>query len=291
MPADVSSRFQTYCRHKEAAAVEACLPGFATVAVLPPRDTQAIGNEWTRRLFDGDFYVAPGVSLVFVQSADGNTGADDPSSLGGGETDKHLIYEGLSRVAADAVLAGATTVRDGNIVLSVWHPRLVELRRELGLPRHPAQVVVTDSGNLPLESGLTFATPEVPVWMIAPSRVAAALRERARGRDWVTVIDAGQPASLTAAMLQLHAAGVRTISAIGGRRTATALLREGLVRDLYLTTSPRPGGEPNTPFHEGPPLALERVVEKVGKGEERGVRFEHFRLRTVYSNTRSAERK
>ena len=30
-----------------------------------------------------------------------------PSSLGGGDADKHLIYEGLSRVAADAVLAGA----------------------------------------------------------------------------------------------------------------------------------------------------------------------------------------
>jgi hypothetical protein len=37
-------------------------------------------------------------------------------------TDKHLIYEGLSRAAADAVLAGAATVRAGDIVFSVWHP-------------------------------------------------------------------------------------------------------------------------------------------------------------------------
>ena len=69
-------------------------------------------------LFDGDFYVSPppdesrpACNLVFVQSRDGNTGASNPSSLGGGETDKHLIYEGLSRVAADAVLAGAETIR------------------------------------------------------------------------------------------------------------------------------------------------------------------------------------
>jgi len=34
----------------------------------------------------------------------------------------------------------AGTVRGGNILLSVWHPALVDLRRTLGLPRHPVQV-------------------------------------------------------------------------------------------------------------------------------------------------------
>ena len=50
---------------------------------------------------------------VFVQSADGNTGARNPADLGGGETDKHLIYEGLSRVDVDGVLAGAATSGEG----------------------------------------------------------------------------------------------------------------------------------------------------------------------------------
>ena len=67
----------------------------------------------------------PACHLVFVQSRDGNTGARDPSLLGGGDTDKHLIYEGLSRVAADAVLSGAETIRGGHLVMSVWHPELV----------------------------------------------------------------------------------------------------------------------------------------------------------------------
>ena len=39
--------------------------------------------------------------------------ARNPQTLGGGETDKHLIYEGLARVSADAVLAGSSTVRGG----------------------------------------------------------------------------------------------------------------------------------------------------------------------------------
>jgi dihydrofolate reductase len=70
--------------------------------------------------------------------------------------------------------------------------------------------------------------------------------------------------------------GQRVFSAVGGRRTATTLLRERLVADLYLTTSPIEAGEPGTPYYEGPPLSLTRVVEKAGKGNERGIRFEHF---------------
>jgi hypothetical protein len=47
----------------------------------------------------------------------------------------HLIYEGLSRVAADAVLAGAAD-SDRQVLFSVWRPELVALRETLGLPRH-----------------------------------------------------------------------------------------------------------------------------------------------------------
>ena len=73
-----------------------------------------IGNAWSREHYGGPFHLfaappdRPAISLVFVQTRDGNTGAPNPEDLGGGPTDKHLIYEGLSRVAADAVLAGAT---------------------------------------------------------------------------------------------------------------------------------------------------------------------------------------
>ena len=88
----------------------------------------------------------PACCLVFVQSRDGNTGTRSPSALGGGRTDEHLIYEGLSRVAADAVLAGAETVRDGNVIFSVWHPELVRMRAALGKPRHPLQVIATLQG-------------------------------------------------------------------------------------------------------------------------------------------------
>jgi riboflavin biosynthesis pyrimidine reductase len=205
--------------------------------------------------------------------------ANDPSLLGGGETDKHLIYEGLSRVDADAVLAGATTARARNLVFSVWHPQLVALRRERGLGRHPAQVVVTALGHLPLDDGLMFLEPSLRVFLVAPTPTAARLRDRLRDRAWIEVVDAGDPLSLANALRQLHAAGLRLISAVGGPRTATTLLTEGLVSDLYVTTSAIEGGEEHTPFCQGPLPPLERVLEKAGTGDETGVRFEHFVLR------------
>jgi riboflavin biosynthesis pyrimidine reductase len=278
------NRFETYCQRREKEAVSARLPGFYT---LEDRASGygfvRLGNDWTCGLFDGSFYRSPSAfgdlpctNLVFVQSRDRNTVAEDPSKLGGGDTDKHLVYEGLSRVDADAVLAGAATARSEKMVFSVWHPRLVDLRASLGKPRHPAQIIVTDSGNLPIERGLMFEEPTLPVFLITKSPVVASLRARLTDRPWVEVVNAGNPVSLTAAMRKLRARGLGVISAIGGRHTATALLRDGLIDDIYLTTSPIDAGEPNTPFYEGPPLNLSRVVLKAGRGPEEGVRFEHF---------------
>jgi riboflavin biosynthesis pyrimidine reductase len=275
--------FEDYCHRKELAAIKAQLSGFYTISdTAAATGVLAIGNAWSLALFDGDFYRStlntdlPLVSLVFVQSKDGNTVADNPSTLGGGETDKHLVYEGLSRVDADGVLAGAATARSGRMVFSVWHPELVALRQAMGHSRHPAQIVITDVGDVPIERGLMFQEPSLPVFIVTRSAMVSSLRDRAGDRSWVEVVDAGEPLSLTAAMHHLWQRGQRVISAVGGRRTATTLLRERLVADLYLTTSPIEAGEPGTPYYEGPPLSLTRVVEKAGKGNERGIRFEHF---------------
>ena len=279
--------FETYCQRRQKEALSASLSGFYTIEdASAGYGLVARGNDWTRRYFDGDFYRVrdgrsdlPLISLVFVQSRSGNTVADNPSTLGGGETDKHLIYEGLSRVDADGILAGAATARSERMVFSVWHPELVDLRCSLG-HRHPAQVVVTDSGDLPIERGLMFAEPSLPVYLITKSSVVPSLRARLCDRPWVDVVDAGERLSLPAAMRYLREKGLRVISAIGGRRTAIGLLRDGLISDICLTTSPIEAGEPNTPFYEGPPLKLSRVLLKAGKGSEEGVRFEYFLIRS-----------
>ena len=272
--------FDRYCEQKERHAKSAHLAGFTSVGpIIVPERSRAIVTPWTRQLFDGPFYVTAGVSLVFVQSKNGNTCADNPATLGGGATDLHLIYEGLSRVAAEGVMSGAATARSETLVLSVWHPELVALRRDLGLPRHPAQIVVTRAGDLPLDRGLMFTTPGLRTFVVAPTATALRLRDRLHARPWVEVIDSGGDGRLAPAIATLRNRGIETLSVIGGRTLATQLLRERLVADLYLTTAPGEGGEPGTPYYDGPPLEMTRVLEKAGKGPEAGVRFEHFRLK------------
>jgi len=283
----VSFRFDQYCRARERTAATAVLPPYRTEAVhVELGDFRAIGNDWSRALFDGDFYRTsckediPVTNLVFVQSRDGNTGADDPSTLGGGETDKHLIYEGLSRVDADAVLSGATTARSDELVFSVWHPQMVALRLERGRTRHPAQVIVCSRSAPRFETALMFQEPELPVFLVTTSDAAASLRLQVATRPWIQVIDAGQPLSMRAALRHLKGRGIDTVSAIGGRTTARALLREGVVHDLYLTTAAKEGGEPGTPLLEEP-IDAHAVVIKRGTGPEEGVRFVHHALRSA----------
>lgn len=277
----MTARFAAYCRRKEQAARAAVIPGYVTLEEAAD-GLIAFGSEWSRKLFDGAFYRSPAteerpsVSLVFVQSRDGNTVAPDPSVLGGGETDLHLVYEGLSRVDADAVMAGSATARSRELVFSVWHPELVALRRERGRSRHPVQVVLTGRGDLRFDDALLFNEPELRVLVITRSASVPAVRSRVEGRPWIDVIDAGDPLSLPAAMRELRRRGIEVVSCVGGAKTATALLRDGLVADLYLTTSAIEGGVPGSPFYDGPALDVRRVLVKHGQGPETGVRFEQF---------------
>jgi len=277
-----SESFGEFVARKEAEAARAVLSPFVSGVDQPPADVIPIGNAWTRRMFDGPFYVSaapsnerPSTSLVFVRSHDGNTGAADPSSLGGGEADKHLIYEGLSRVAADAVMAGAETVRGGRIVLSIWHPELVALRASLRLPRHPVQIVATLRG---LDfSGRLFSTPELRVVVVTVGAGPELVITPVADRPWMTVLTMPTARDLPYAFRQLREMGIARISCIGGRTIARQLIDAGLVQDLYVTTSAKEGGEPGTPLYPGT-LKGELVVRKRGTGPDEGVVFDHLQL-------------
>ena len=185
--------FETFAERK---IQEASASRIQTLTTVVDRNADtpvhAIGNAWTRLHYGGDFglAVAPPncthLSLAFVQSRDGNTEAADPRVFGAGATDKHLIYEGLSRVAADAVLVGARTVHP-EAFFSVWHPELIALRESLGFPRHPAQVVVSKRGHVDLAS-LLFNVPTVPVFLIGGEQCFLRHAVALHGRPWVRPI-------------------------------------------------------------------------------------------------------
>ena len=241
-----------------------------------------IGNAWSRRYYGGPFHLyapparLPAVSLVFVRTRDGNTGAHNPADLGGGPTDKYLIYEGLSRVAADGVMAGAGSVGQ-SVFFGVTHPELVLLRRELGLSQHPAQIVLTEHGNFDVDARV-FSTPHVPVFVLAGAGCVDKCAAAFAGRPWITVIPTrGNLAAALETLRRDH--GVGRISCVGGRTAATALVDTGLVQDLYLTTSAIDGGEPGTPWYVGDrPPRLDLIVRKREDAPERPIVFEHFAI-------------
>jgi riboflavin biosynthesis pyrimidine reductase len=285
---DWAARFAAFVAQKTAAAKAARIPGYVTIESNGERlGLPAITDPWASRLFDGPFFESnasnpalPAVNTVFVQSADGNTGAENPMDLGGGLTDKHLIYEGLSSVRADAILTGAETIRGAQMIMAIWRPELVNLRTALGLERYPAQVVATRSGDLDLESALLFNVPELRVFILTDDTGAKQLAPHSSRRPWIRVLSGGRESDVVAGLRALRANhGIARVSCIGGRTLTTQLIDAGVVQDLYLTTSPKPGGEPNTPFYTGAqPLDTTLVVSKAGRDEETFVRFEHFRL-------------
>jgi riboflavin biosynthesis pyrimidine reductase len=280
-PQQWSDRFDAWSEEKTRQAIAAALPPYVTELAVPDADARPIGNPWTERLFDGPWYVSaprdpdrPACSLVFVQSADGNTGAHDPATLGGGQTDKHLIYEGLSRVAADGVLAGAATVRGSGVIFSVWHPELIRLRRSLALPRHPVQIVATLRG-MDLDEELIFNVPDVEVVLLTTRAASDEMRAGLLARPWVTPVLLHEPADLRGGVKQLVSRGIRRVSCVGGRTLACSLLDANLVDEIYLTTAARPGGEPGTPLC-GSPWRGPTRVRKRGTAEETGVLFEQI---------------
>lgn len=242
-----------------------------------------IGSEWSRTYYDGPFHVfqppadTPAISLVLVQSRDGNTGASNPADLGGGPTDKYLLYEGLSRVAADAVLAGASSL-GRNVFFTVTHPELAALRRKLGLPRHPAQMVISNDGNFDLQSR-ALSTPDVPAFLLAGRGCLRKWSEEVSRRAWITLIPVED--GLRSAFGRLRRDhGIGRISAVGGRVTATRLVDAGLVQDLYLTTSAIDGGEPDTPWYVGERRPrLETIVKKREVTLASPLLFEHLAIR------------
>jgi riboflavin biosynthesis pyrimidine reductase len=99
----------------------------------------------------------------------------------------------------------------------------------------------------------------------------------AAARPWITLLVMQRSSDLPEAFEQLRNTGIERISSVGGRRIAAQLIDAGLVQDVYLTTAPQPGGEPNTPIHSEP-WNGRVLVRKHGTGTEAGVVFEHWAI-------------
>jgi riboflavin biosynthesis pyrimidine reductase len=194
--------------------------------------------------YGGDFGLArPLLYANFVSSADGVVALPIAGESGGvvsGNSEPDRFVMGLLRAAADAVLIGAGTFRAG--AGELWHPesafpeareQFVELRAQLGLRPHPLLVVVTASGNIDvtqaaLGDGLVVTTAQ------GEARMRGKLPSGAR----MVVLDARR-FECRALLELLHDRKLQTILTEGGPSLVGQLLDEGLLDELFVTTSPR----------------------------------------------------
>ena len=99
-------------------------------------------------------------------------------------------------------------------------------------------------------------------------------------RRWIDTLITEQPTDLATAFAQLRSMGVERVSCVGGRNIASQLLDAGLIDHIYLTTTPRPGGEPGSRLVSSRLGDYRTVVRKLGTEVERGVVFNHYSAHT-----------
>lgn len=170
-----------------------------------------------------------------------------------------LDFDRVDRVRAgvDAILVGATTIRNDDPRLLVRDPERREERVARGLPPSPARVTLTGRGRLDPSSRF-FDDDGCTKLVYAGTPVA----DQVRGRLGTVseVVDAGDPVRMATVAEDLHGRGVERLMVEGGGAVHTQFLAEDVVDELQLVVAPffvgAPGarrfvGEAHFPWHPG----------------------------------------
>jgi 5-amino-6-(5-phosphoribosylamino)uracil reductase len=169
------------------------------------------------------------------------------------------------RAEVDAILVGATTVRNDNPRLLVRDAARRRARLDRGQPEQPVKVTVTQRGLLD-SSRRFFADDGSRKLVYANTRVAPALERRIG--DLSEVVDGGDPVPMTGLVHDLGRRGVRRLMVEGGGAVHTQFLAEDLVDELHLVVAPffvgepaarRVVGEGHFPWHPGRRATLAEV--------------------------------
>jgi riboflavin biosynthesis pyrimidine reductase len=177
----------------------------------------------------------PFVYINMVASVDGKTTVEGSERGLGSAADQRLFRE--LRAHADAVIDGATTAR-----VSGASPALPEdirqWRRAHGLPPLPLGVLITASGNLPLDLPF-FTSPEFAAVVFVSADAPAARLDalRATPRPVHTVTPGIQGVADMARILR-DRYGVRRLLCEGGATLNAQFIRLGIADELFLTIAP-----------------------------------------------------
>jgi riboflavin biosynthesis pyrimidine reductase len=176
----------------------------------------------------------PSLRANFVASLDGAATLDGRSDGLSGPADKRLFA--LLRMACDALLVGAGTLRQEQYRAVRLDPGRRAWRRDHGLPEYPPLIVVSRRLALdPAHPALTGA----PVRPIVLTCDASPAGSRASLAEVAEILICGEAeVDLAAALAQLHRRGLDQILSEGGPHLLGSLTAADLVDELCLTVSP-----------------------------------------------------
>jgi riboflavin biosynthesis pyrimidine reductase len=174
-----------------------------------------------------------------VSTADGAGRSPDGLSAGiSSDADRRVF--GRLRGLADAVLAGAGTVRAEGYRPAQPKQAFLERRRAAGQPDVPAIVVVSRSLALDLDAPLYTEAPVRTIVVTTSSSDADARRRTAEVADVVVAGD--DDVDLGAALAALHERGLHRVHAEGGPTLLAQLVSADLLDELLVTVSPELAG-------------------------------------------------
>ena len=139
------------------------------------------------------------------------------------------------RAACDAILVGASTVRNDNPRLLVRSPERRDDRRARGLPASPMKVTVTRCGTLDPDADF-FGVGEVEKLVYCATSTLAQARDRLGAV--ATVVDGGEPVDMHKISEDLAARGVQRLMVEGGGTLLTQFLTADLADELHLVVAP-----------------------------------------------------
>ncbi len=139
------------------------------------------------------------------------------------------------RAASDAILVGASTVRNDNPRLLVRSALRRRERVDRGLEPSPIKVTVTSSGNLDADAAF-FTAGKAQKLVYCASEAAASLGPRLARR--ATVVDAGPSVALQRVCQDLSDRGVQRLMVEGGGTIHTQFLTADLADELQLVVAP-----------------------------------------------------
>ncbi len=184
----------------------------------------------------------PYVVLNMVSTTDGHATLGGRSGGLSSPADRELFH--ALRLAVDAVMAGAGTVRVERYGRIIPDESRRRLRVERGLGEEPLACIV--SGRLALQADIPLlADPAARVAILTPSK--ASLPESAAEVNYIRAERDGL-LDLPKAFAELRTRfGVRTLLCEGGPHLNAQLLEAGLVDELFLSLAPTlAGGDPAT---------------------------------------------